>query len=142
MALPIIVEQVFTTEPKLLWEYLTSPLYMRQWFFENIPDFIPVVGFSTRFNVEAGERQFMHLWKILDVIEERRIVYDWRYQGYEGAGRVTFELLPCKTGTLLRLTNEGLETFSQDIPEFTRASCEGGWKCFIGESLTKFLENQ
>ena len=113
---------------------------MRQWFFNNIPAFMPVVGFETKFNVQSGDRNFMHLWKIVEAEANKKIKYHWSYEEYEGVAFVTFELLEKDEQTLLRLTNEGLETFTSDIPEFTRDSCIGGWEFFIKKNLKDYLE--
>ena len=53
---------------------------------------------------------------------------------------MTFEIFEEGEGSRLRVTNEGLESFPQDIPEFTRESCEGGRNHFIQENLKKYLE--
>jgi len=105
---------------------------MELWFFENIPTFEAKVGFYTEFNVSTPNRDFLHQWKILEVIPQQKIAYDWRYAGIEGAGKITFELIPQGEQTLLRLTNEGLHTFPQDVPEFSRESCQGRWEHFVG----------
>ncbi len=136
---PIIVEQIFNKSKGEVWSAITDPNKMREWFFENIPDFIPQEGFETRFNVDTGERQFMHLWKITEVIPFEKIVYDWRYENLEGIGIVSFELFEQNPKTLLRLTNLGLETFPPNIPEFSRESCKGGWYYFINQRLNEFL---
>lgn len=136
---PIIVEQIFNKSKEEVWSAITDPNKMREWFFENIPDFIPQEGFETRFNVDTGERQFMHLWKITEVIPFEKIVYDWRYENLEGIGIVSFELFEQNPKTLLRLTNLGLETFPPNIPEFSRESCKGGWYYFINQRLNEFL---
>ena len=52
---------------------------------------------------------------------------------------VTFELFEELNGTLLRLPNLGLDSFPDDLPEFTRESCLGGWTYFIKEKLLSFL---
>ena len=113
---------------------------MVQWFFDNIPAFQAEAGFETQFNVDAGERHFYHLWKIIEAIPEHKIVYDWQYQGLPGAGKVTFEIFEDGDGSRIRVTTEGVESFPQDIPEFTRESCEEGWKYFIQENLKNYLE--
>lgn len=138
---PIIVEQEFNQPKETVWKAITEFDQMIQWFFENIPDFKPEIGFNTRFNVNAGERSFLHLWEILEVVPEKRIVYDWRYKDYEGRGVVTFELSEKGGQTTLKLTNEGLESFPDDIPEFTRESCLGGWNYFIKNRLKVYLDN-
>jgi len=139
MANPIIVKQKFTISRERLWQIITEPTLMRQWFFAEIPDFKAEVGFQTRFNVDAGERQFMHLWEIVEVKLKSTIVYDWRYEGYIGQGNVKFELEDVDGGSILVVTSAGMESFPQDVPEFSRESCEGGWKYFINEKLVEFV---
>ncbi|MEO1383575.1 MAG: SRPBCC domain-containing protein, partial [Bacteroidota bacterium] len=53
---------------------------------------------------------------------------------------VTFELVSILSGTQLTLTHEVMESFSADVPEFSRASCEGGWNFFIKEKLKAFIQ--
>ena len=136
----IVCEQSFNVSAKRLWQAITNVNEMRQWYFENIPDFRAEKGFETQFMVDAGERQFMHLWKIIEVEKERLIKYDWRYQGYEGTGFVSFELIENAEATILKLTNEGLENFKPKVPEFNRESCIGGWNYFIKDRLKAYLE--
>ena len=138
---PIIVEQHFEKTMNVVWKAITEPDQMTKWFFENIPDFKPEVGFKTQFNVQSGERNFFHLWEIIDVDQGKKIVYDWRYQEYTGIGKVTFELVEKDGQTILKLINEGLESFPKDIPEFTKESCVGGWTYFIKERLKTYLDD-
>ncbi len=135
----IIVEQSFDCSPSRLWQAITKVEEMRQWFFSNIPDFRAELGFETQFMVDAGERQFMHLWKIIEVRPEQLIKYQWRYKDYEGTGIVTFEIDQKKGQTMLTLTNEGLESFQPKVPEFTRENCEGGWNYFINDRLKSYI---
>lgn len=137
----IIVEQSFNKPKEEVWSAITDPDRMRKWFFENIPGFIPEVGFETRFNVDAGERQFMHLWRITEVIPFEKIVYNWKYENIEGNALVSFELFEQNPKTLLRLTNLRLETFPPNIPEFSRESCIGGWHYFIKQRLKNYLDS-
>jgi uncharacterized protein YndB with AHSA1/START domain len=123
-----------------VWDAITDIELMKQWFFTNIPAFEPTVGFETQFVVESGDRTFTHLWRIDHVTNQKVIIYNWKYKEYEGDGRVTFELFKTDRGVLLRVTNEGLESFPQNIPEFSRENCEAGWKYFINESLRELLE--
>lgn len=139
MAQPIIIKQILNISRDRLWEVITVSTLMRQWFFKEIPDFKAEIGFKTRFNVDAGERQFMHLWEIFKVVDRSILVYHWRYESYKGQGRVTFEIDEVDAGTLLTVTSTGMESFPQDVPEFSRASCEGGWKYFINEKLVEYV---
>ncbi len=137
---PIIVEQAFNTSANVVWDAITKVEQMKQWFFDNIPSFDPVVGFETKFDVQSGDRNFQHIWKLTEVVPLKKITYHWSYKEYPGDGFVTFELNEKDGQTVLRLINEGLETFPRDIPEFTRESCIAGWEYFIKKNLKEFLQ--
>lgn len=139
-AKPIIVEQTFNSPIQVVWDALTKEEQMKQWFFPNIPSFKPEIGFQTEFGVESGNRRFTHLWKIVEVIPCRKITYHWSYKEYEGEGIVSFELFEKDGQTLLRVSNMGMESFPNNIPEFRRESCQSGWEYFIQGNLKSFME--
>jgi uncharacterized protein YndB with AHSA1/START domain len=139
---PIIVEEYFDADPASVWAAITDVEQMRIWFFENIPNFKPVVGFSVEFDVDAGERIFLHQWAITKVVPGKLISYNWRYGGYAGDAIVTFEVIPVNGSTMLRLTNIVTEDFQEGIPEFERQSCIGGWTYFIKQRLKEYLAKQ
>ena len=89
---PIIVEQIFEVNKERIWRSITEFDEMVKWYFDNIPDFQPVVGFRTEFNILSGERSFLHKWHVTEVIPNRKIVYNWQYEGYEGSADVCFEV--------------------------------------------------
>ena len=136
---PIVIEQVFDVTTETLWKAITQHQQMIQWYFENIPDFKPEVGFTTQFVIKNEGRQFTHLWEIVEVIPNKKIAYTWQYKEYEGESIAVFEILEHEHQSLLRITCEGLETLPQDIPEFARESCQGGWKYFIKQRLKDYL---
>lgn len=137
---PIVVEQVFNAPIATVWKAVTDKSEMPQWFFEPITDFEPRVGFETKFTVSSEGQNYEHLWKVLEVISERRIVYEWRYSGIPGNSTVTWELSETVDGTKLRFTHSGIETFPQDDPVFERETGVAGWEYFINERLKGFLE--
>lgn len=137
---PIIVEQEFALPAQNVWSILTRHEFMIEWFFEDIPSFKAEMGFKTSFPVVSGDKTFTHLWEITEVDPHRKIVYDWRYAEYEGVGKITFEVFEQDQGCLVRVMNEGLETFPQEIPEFKPESCKAGWEYFIQGRLKEYLE--
>jgi uncharacterized protein YndB with AHSA1/START domain len=139
---PIVVEQTFEVPPGELWKAITEVKQMTQWFFDNIEAFEPNVGFTTRFVVEHENRTFPHLWKITEVEPLRKITYNWKYEGYAGDSFVTFELFEEGNNTRLKLTHTLTKDFPQDIPEFARESCIGGWNYFIRQSLKDYLKSK
>ncbi len=136
----ILVEQDFQTSIEAVWSALTDIDEMKKWFFDNIPDFQPKVGFSTQFAVANESRTFTHRWTITEVIPQQSITYSWNYVEYIGDSFITFTLTEIKNGVRLNLTIEVVEDFPDDIPEFERASCIGGWDYFIGQQLRGYLE--
>ncbi len=137
---PIIVRQQFNQPAKVVWKAITDINQMQKWFFDNILDFKPEVGFKTSFAVSNEGRTFTHLWEVTEVIPLKKIKYNWKYAEYSGDSFVIFELEDHGEQTTLTLTTEITEDFPNDIPEFKRESCIGGWNYFIGESLNNFLK--
>jgi len=137
---PIVVEQTFKTSVDAVWKAITDIDQMRNWYFKSIPSFKPEVGFETRFNVKSQKRNFMHLWKVREVMPLKMLAYNWKYENISGDSLVKFELFEENKLTKLKLTHQVLENFPDDIPEFKRESGLEGWKFFIRKSLKEFLE--
>jgi uncharacterized protein YndB with AHSA1/START domain len=136
----IVVKQAFKASLDTVWRSITELDQMRRWYFENIPSFKPEVGFETSFNVQSGGRDFMHLWKVTEVVPLKRLSYDWKYEGYPGDSFVVFELSERGGATTLRLTVTVRKDFPDDIPEFKRESCIVGWQYFIKDRLKRYVE--
>ena len=137
---PIVVEQQFNRSVSDLWNAITNIDEMRQWYFENIPEFEARVGFCTQFSVEAGDRIFPHVWEVTEAEPQHKLVYNWKYDGYAGDSFVIFELSGDGQSSHLRVTSRIVEDFPDDIPEFNRESGVGGWTYFIKDSLKAYLD--
>ncbi len=140
--IPIIVEQSFNASIQAVWNAITDINEMHKWYFENIPDFKPVVGFKTQFNVQSEERNFLHKWEITEVKPLRLIKYSWVFEEYPGKSTAAFEIFEEEKLTKLRLKVNVLEDFPDEIPEFTTDSCLNGWNYFIKQRLKDYLENK
>ena len=137
---PIVeVTQQFQESVENVWKALTDVNEMTQWFFDNIPEFEPTVGFKTQFTVTSENRVFPHLWEITEVIPFQKIVYNWRYEGYKGDSFVTFQLSEIDNQTQLTISTKVIEDFPDTIPEFKRDSCIAGWNYFIKTSLVNYF---
>ena len=137
---PIIVEQRFNKPAETIWNAITVHDQMIKWYFDNLPDFKAEVGFKTEFNVISEERNFLHKWEVTEVIPLKKIVYNWQYEDYAGSADVAFEIFEEDDQTKLQIKVIVLEDFSDDIPEFRRESCIGGWEYFIQGRLKEFLD--
>lgn len=139
---PIVVEQTYSAPADVVWKAITDKDQMRQWFFEPMTDFQAAVDFETQFVVQCEGQDFLHLWKVTEVVPETRIAYQWKYGGFPGDSTVTWKLSETPGGTKLTLTHAGGETFPKDNPMFSREACIAGWSYFLHESLKAFLEQQ
>lgn len=139
---PIIVEQNFNNSHEEIWNAITNPEEMIKWYFDNIPAFKAEVGFFTEFNVKSEERNFLHKWKVTEVIANEKNVYNWTYENYKGSADMYFEIFKNGDSTKLQIKVIVLEDFNNDIPEFKRESCIAGWEYFIKEQLKGYLEEK
>ena len=138
---PITVYHDFHLDSKRMWQLITEPEHMRQWFFEQIPDFKAEVGFNTCFDISNESRVFPHNWTINEVIPESKLIINWNYPNYKGDSDVIFDIEPLSEGCRLTVTTLVLEDYPDDIPEFKRESCLGGWNYFIKERLPKYIDS-
>lgn len=136
---PFIIERTFDVPAMKVWEALTNNEKMKQWYF-NLPDFTPVIGFEFQFMGGEADKQYLHLCKITDVVDGKKLTYSWRYDGYPGNSFVTFELFEEGNKTRLKLTHEGIETLAPGNPAFAKENFEKGWTSILDESLKGFLE--
>ncbi len=137
---PIITKQIFNTSKEQLWNAITSPEKMKQWYFEIMPDFKPEVGFKTNFRISVEDRQYTHQWEVTEVVKQERIRYNWNYKEHPGDSYVDFEIKTKEHQLELIVTCQITEDFPQDLPEFKRESAIAGWSYLIQDSLVKFLE--
>lgn len=138
---PVIVTEIINTSVEKAWMAITDHQQMIQWYFDNIDAFKPEVGTKSRFPVHVEDRTFTHLWKVTEVIPNKKITYNWKYAEYPGDSFVTFELAKDGDATQITLSTKVVEDFPQDVPEFNRDSCLGGWNYFIKERLKPYLES-
>ncbi len=136
---PLVIERKFNANPSLIWNALTQPEEMKEWYFA-IPDFSPVVGATFSFEAGPEGKQYLHICKVQEVIPQQKISYSWRYDGYAGDSLVSFELFTEGAQTLVRITHSGLDSFPKDNPDFVKTNFMGGWNYFLETGLAGYLE--
>jgi uncharacterized protein YndB with AHSA1/START domain len=82
------------------------------------------------------------VWKVTEVVPQRKISYIWKFRGCPGESSSTFDLFDVGRATRLRVTVIVHQDFPDDIPEFERESCLGGWRYFLNERLKPYLEGK
>ncbi|MGF7230445.1 SRPBCC family protein [Arachidicoccus sp.] len=140
---PLIVEQVFNASIENVWSAITSFDEMREWYFPMLQSFDPVVGFETKFTVENNGMEYLHVWKVDEVIPLKKISYEWKFGGYPGNSLLSFELYARNSETLLILMHSKLESFRGDIyPDLTKENFSIGWHQIIGKNLVDYIQNK
>lgn len=137
-AQPFVIERVYNAPADAVWQAITDNAKMKEWYFD-IPDFKPVVGFEFTFTGGSKEQTYIHLCRVTEVVEGRKLSHTWRYDGYEGNSEVTWELFPEGDKTKVKLTHTGLETFPP-LKDFARESFTKGWTEIVGRMLKEYVE--
>ena len=138
---PFTIERVYDAPADRVWAAITDQKKMKEWYFD-IADFRAEVGFEFSFygGNEDGSKRYLHLCKVTEVVPGKKLAYSWRYENDPGKSIVIFELFPEGNKTRLKLTHEGVETFSQDNPDLVRKNFEMGWTDIIGNILKQYVE--
>lgn len=137
---PLVVERTYDALPEQIWQAITNPEQMKQWYFD-LPGFRAEAGYRFQFEGGPPDKVYLHLCEVTEVVPNRRLTYSWRYDGYEGNSFVTFALFPRGGKTLLRLTHKGLHTFPASNPDLAAGNFKAGWTDILGRSLTDFLKS-
>jgi uncharacterized protein YndB with AHSA1/START domain len=138
-ASPFVIERTYNASAAQVWEAITDPAKMKQWYFD-IPGFKPVVGFEFEFFGGSPDGiQFKHVCRVTEAIAGKKLSHTWTYEGYPGESVVSFELFPEGKKTRLKLTHTGLESFPSDNPNFAKENFIVGWTHILGTSLEEYL---
>ena len=136
---PIVIERVFDAPVGQVWRALTAKDQIGEWFMD-IDGFEPEEGFEFTLVAEDKDKRYVHLCRVTEVIDQRRLSYSFRFQNMNGITYVTWELFPEGKKTRLRLTHEGLELIAHAGPEYSRKSFVDGWTGFLDGSLKSLLQ--
>jgi uncharacterized protein YndB with AHSA1/START domain len=139
---PIVIERTFQAPMETVWKAITNVDDMKQWWPHLAPleSFHAEVGFETQFSIRHNDQDFMHIWKVTEVVPGKKITYDWKFGGTPGNSSATFELFPDGEKTKLRLTHKGLDTFlPEKNPHLARGNFLMGWTS-LASSLGEFVE--
>jgi uncharacterized protein YndB with AHSA1/START domain len=136
---PLVIERVIDAPSARVWQALIDKQELKQWL-PYFADFEPEVGRELRFKLGRDpEHQYEHISKVIEVVEGRKLVYGWRYDGYAGDSQVKFELLPEGDKTKLILTHTILEPFPADNPDFGPDGFKMGWT-YTADGLKNYVE--
>ena len=138
---PIVIERTVRAPINKVWKAITDKGEMKNWYFD-LEAFNPTPGFEFQFYGGSEEKQYLHLCKVIEVEQGKKLSYSWKYEGYPGESSVTFELFEEGDKTRIVLTHQGLESFPSDMPDFKKESFLMGWTQIIGTNLPNYVENE
>jgi uncharacterized protein YndB with AHSA1/START domain len=138
---PVIIERNINAPAINIWKAIITRDLMVKWYFP-VKEFKAEVGFEFQFEGTGKDgKKFLHLCKITEVEDCKKLSYSWRYDGYEGNSLVTFELFAGGAKqTRVKLTHSGVETFP-DTGDFAKQNFVEGWTHIIGKALKEYVEN-
>ena len=87
----------------------------------------------------SDDNEWLHICEVTEFIEEKKLQYSWRYDGYPGISYVTFELFDMGDKTRLKLTHDGIESF-EDNKILTTANFEKSWNKILDSAMKRFVE--
>lgn len=119
-----------------VWQALTNVDKMKEWYFPQLQEFEPIVGY--KFQFDDNDAEYHKEWIVTKVVEGNTLGHSWAYKGYLGNSEVTFDLFGDGNKTKLRVTQTGLESFPNH-PHFKRERFEWGWDNLLGENLKHLL---
>lgn len=135
---PFVIERVYDAPVEIIWKAISDRDEMKNWYFD-LKEFRAEPDFEFSFYGGADDREYLHLCKVIDAVPNEKLSYSWKYDGYTGESKVTFELFPEGDKTRLKLTHEGLETFPADNTDFRKENFVQGWTEIIGTSLKEYV---
>ena len=136
---PLIMEFDYSVPKTDVWEAMTNPEKMRIWYFPQLEEFEPKVGYEFKF--EDRNDEYRKKWVVTKIDKPDIFAHNWSYKGYPGESEVTFELFSTDNGTKIRVTHTGLQSFPDD-PHFKRERFEWGWNNLLGKNLKNLLEKK
>lgn len=138
---PIVISQVIDAPVSRVWKAITDRDEMKEWYFD-IAEFKAEPGYKFQFESgPEGGMQYLHICEVKEVVPEKMLSYSWRYSVLEnGDSMVRFELIPSENATEVKLSHEGVATFSEGGEEFVRENFVNGWTHLISDALKKHCE--
>lgn len=138
----IIIQECFHVSPEKIWQAITDKEQMKQWYFD-IPDFELKVNAKFNFYEPGNDKKFHHQCVIKKIVQNKLLQHTWTYpEKSKGESVITWEITRIGRFTLVKLTHEGVETFSDGGSDFKRENYEAGWNEILGKSLKSYLDNK
>jgi uncharacterized protein YndB with AHSA1/START domain len=139
----IMIERVFNASTTMIWKALTDNNELKLWYVDFKGKFKAEVGYVFEFETGPPEgKQWLHRAKVLEVIDNKKLVHSWSYPGYSGEAILTWELIEQEPEkTLLKMSFDFVKPFDPSVEALHRSNFEAGWNELIGTNLVSYIKN-
>ena len=105
MSAPIVTEVTYNASPEKIWQAITDPAQMKQWYFD-MNGFKAEAGTIFTFYEPGENHKFLHQCKVTEVIPNQKLQHTWAYPGRTmGSSTVTWNITPDGDQTKVILTH-------------------------------------
>ncbi len=132
---PIEKKVVINSPVADVWKALTDPVKIEQWMM--MPNnFKPELNSDFIFNAEMNGNHFDITCKVLEISENKKLVYSWSGPFFEGSSTVSIQLTGKDSRTELVLIHSGFSDKQKDVQE----SHSEGWDLRFVAKLKEVVE--
>jgi len=132
---PIEKKVVINAPVTKVWKALTDPGKIEQWML--MPNnFKPELNREFLFNAEMDGNHFDIKCKVLEISENKKLVYSWSGPFFEGSSTVSIQLTGKDSRTELILIHSGFTDTQKEVNE----SHSKGWDLRFVEKLKEVVE--
>lgn len=125
---------------KTIWEAITDPDELEQWFFK-VHNFNLERGCEFDFFEPGGYNKYYHVCRILDFKRRQFLRYSLTYPNFSrGVSIVTWKIRSAFKGTRVILIHSHLESYSDAGMDFHPDNFRHGWNQVLGKALKDFVE--
>ncbi|MXV37356.1 SRPBCC domain-containing protein [Flavobacteriaceae bacterium Ap0902] len=137
---PIQVSTKIIAPIEKVWDAITKPQRMREWYFDVVENEI-IDGSVFSFYEPGDEHEFYHECFVLEFEEPTKFRHTWAYPKLsQGSSTVNWDLKKEGDMTEVILTHESIHELEDAGPEITRENFAEGWIEILNENLKTYLE--
>lgn len=135
------IEKTYNAPVKLVWQAITDPAMMKEWYFKFGADFKLETGAVFEWTAgDTEDNQWLHRGKMLEIVPDERLVHTWEYPGYSGTSTVTWNLYKVDDiATKVILIHEFTIPFDSSVAALSTENFETGWTHIVNISLDEYL---
>jgi len=137
----ISLTKIYQAPIETVWKAITERKQLKEWYFDFSEDFKLEIGNTFEwYGGEPGGKQWLHRGKMVEIIENKRLIHTWEYPGYTGISTITWELKAIDEKTTeLYFTHDFTIPFEPNEEALRRESFLAGWEYILNIGWPEYL---